>query len=55
MAVREAQVDLRPVSLAITIGLMFGPVADLLENAAWHAEARVSAGLVGTAVPAGYP
>lgn len=32
VAVREAQVILAPVFLAILIGLVFGPVADLMEN-----------------------
>lgn len=32
VAVREAQVVLAPLFLAITVGLMFGPVADLLEQ-----------------------
>jgi predicted PurR-regulated permease PerM len=32
VAIREAQVILAPVLLAITVGLMFGPVADLLER-----------------------
>ena len=44
VAVREAQVILAPVFLAITIGLMFGPVADLLENRGMPEP--VSAGLV---------
>ncbi|MBN9316510.1 MAG: AI-2E family transporter [Devosia sp.] len=32
VAIREAQVILAPLFLAITIGLAFGPVADMLEN-----------------------
>jgi predicted PurR-regulated permease PerM len=32
VAIREAQVILAPVFLAITIGLVFGPVADMLER-----------------------
>jgi predicted PurR-regulated permease PerM len=32
VAIREAQVILAPVFLAILIGLVFGPVADILEN-----------------------
>ncbi|WP_176730299.1 AI-2E family transporter [Devosia insulae] len=32
VAVREAQVVLAPLFLAITVGLMFGPVADMLEQ-----------------------
>jgi predicted PurR-regulated permease PerM len=32
VAVREAQVVLAPLFLAVTVGLMFGPVADMLEQ-----------------------
>lgn len=44
VAIREAQVILAPVFLAIMIGLVFGPVADLLENRG--VPEGVSAGLV---------
>jgi len=44
VAIREAQVILAPVSLAIIIGLVFGPVADMLENRG--VPEGVSAGLV---------
>jgi predicted PurR-regulated permease PerM len=44
VAVREAQVILAPVFLAITMGLMFGPVADLLEQRG--VPEALSAGLV---------
>jgi predicted PurR-regulated permease PerM len=44
VAIREAQVILAPVFLAITIGLVFGPVADMLESRG--IPEGVSAGLV---------
>jgi len=44
IAVREAQVILAPVVLAITIGLVFGPVAEMLERRG--VPEGVSAGLV---------
>lgn len=44
VAVREAQVVLAPLFLAITVGLMFGPVADMLEQRG--VPEALSAGLV---------
>jgi len=45
LAVLQAgQVFLAPVTLAIVIGLMFGPVADKLES--WHVPPALSAGIV---------
>lgn len=44
VAIREAQVILAPVFLAILIGLVFGPVADMMENRG--IPEGVSAGLV---------
>ncbi|WP_423067363.1 AI-2E family transporter [Devosia sp. CN2-171] len=44
IAIREAQVILAPVFLAILIGLVFGPVADMMENRG--IPEGVSAGLV---------
>lgn len=44
VAIREAQVILAPVFLAITVGLMFGPVADMLEQRG--VPEALSAGLV---------
>jgi predicted PurR-regulated permease PerM len=44
VAIREAQVILAPVFLAITVGLMFGPVGDMLEQRG--VPEALSAGLV---------
>lgn len=43
-ALREGQVFLAPVTLAVVIGLMFGPVADRVES--WGVPPALSAGVV---------